>query len=100
MTVVSDPASGGASKVGLALALWAVFAALVFSVIVDFHTRVAAMDFMAAQYRRRASGVAVATIEAGFRPLVRQAARQAAPWPLLILVIGTGATLAAERHSR
>ena len=84
----------------LALVLWAVFAALVFSVIVDFHTRVAAMDFMAAQYRRSVSGAPLETIEHGFRPLARQAARQAAPWPILILAIGAGATVLAERHSR
>ena len=84
----------------IAVALWTVFAALVFSVIFDFHTRVAAVHFMAAQYQRRVQGVAVETIEQGFRPLVRQAARQSAVWPLLILALGTGATLAAERHSR
>ena len=84
----------------LALALWAVLAALVFSVIFDFHTRVAAVHFMAAQFQRRAQGVPVETIEQGFRPHVRQAARQSAIWPLLILALGTGATLAAERHSR
>ena len=84
----------------LALVLWAVFAALVFSVIFDFHTRVAAVHFMAAQYQRRVQGIPVETIEQGFRPLVRQAARQSAIWPLLILALGTGATLAAERHSR
>jgi hypothetical protein len=84
----------------LNLALWAVFAAFVFSVIFDFHTRVAAIDFMAAQYQRRITGKPLETIEHGFRPLVRQAARQAAPWPILILAIGTGATVLAERHSR
>lgn len=84
----------------VALALWAVFAALVFSVIFDFHTRVAAMDFMAAQYQRRITGVPLETIEHGFRPLVQQAARRAAPWPILIFAIGTGATVLAERHSR
>jgi hypothetical protein len=83
-----------------ALALWAVFAALVFSVVVDFHTRVAAVQFMAGQFQRRGQGLPVDTLERGFRPLVRQAAWQAAPWPLLILALGTGATLAAERHSR
>lgn len=83
-----------------ALAVWAVFAALSFSVIFDFHTRVAAADFLAAQYQRRARGLPLDTIERGVRPLVRQAARQAAPWPLLIFAIGAGATLAAERHSR
>jgi hypothetical protein len=84
----------------LALALWAVFAALAFSVIFDFHTRVAAIDFMAAQYQRRITGAPLETIEHGFRPLVQQAARQAAPWPILIFAIGTGATLIAGRHSR
>ena len=59
----------------LNLALWAVFAAFVFSVIFDFHTRVAAIDFMAAQYQRRITGKPLETIEHGFRPLVRQAAR-------------------------
>jgi hypothetical protein len=84
----------------IALTLWAAFAVLAFSVIFDFHTRVAAVHFMAAQFDRRVTGAPVETIEHGFRPLVRQAAWRAAPWPLLILALGTGATLAAERHSR
>ena len=84
----------------MAVALWAVLAALVFSVIFDFHTRVAAAGFMAAQYQRRLHGKPLETIENGFRPLVRAAAWKAAPWPLLILLVGTGAALAAERHSR
>lgn len=89
------------SRAGRAsLALWATFAALVFSVVFDFHTRIAAVGFMASQFQRRAQGAPVDTIEHGFRPLVRQAAQQAAPWPLLILALGTGATLVAERHSR
>ena len=87
-------------KARLALALWAVVAALVFSVIFDFHTRVAAMQFMAGQYQRRVQGVPVETIEHGFRPLVRQAAQRSAIWPLVILALGTGAALAAERHSK
>ena len=100
MTGFSGPDSGGALKVRVALVLWAVFAALVFSVVFDFHTRVAAVHFMADQFQRRVQGVPVDTIEHGFRPLVRQAAWRAAPWPVLILALGTGATLAAERHSR
>lgn len=86
--------------VKIALILWAVLAALVFSVVFDFHTRVAAAGFMAAQHQRRVRGVPLDTIANGFRPLVRAAAWQAAPWPLLILVVATGATLVAERHSR
>jgi hypothetical protein len=81
-----------------ALALWAILAGLVFSDIQDHHTRVAAIGFMAAQYERRARGEPLETIENGFRPLVRQAARQAAPWPLLIFVVGAGATVLAGRH--
>jgi hypothetical protein len=89
------------SRAGVAaLTLWTLFAALAFSVVFDVHTRVAAVHFMADQYQRRARGAAVDTIERGFRPLVRQAAWRAAPWPVLILAFGTGATLAAERHSR
>ena len=100
MTASFSRAADGAFKVRVALVVWAVFAALVFSVIFDFHTRVAAFHFMAAQYQRRIQGAPVETIEQGFRPLVRQAAWRSAVWPLLILALGTGATLAAERHSR
>jgi hypothetical protein len=84
----------------LALGLWAVFAALVFSVVFDVHTRAAAADFMAAQYHRRVQGAPLATIDGGFRPLMHAAAWRAAPWPIAILVVAAGATLAAERHSR
>ena len=84
----------------VALGLWAVLASLVFSVVFDFHTRVAAHQFMAAQYQRRLQGTPLQTIENGFRPLVRAAAWHASPWPILILVVGTGATVVAERHSR
>lgn len=97
---MSSAGEPSARRTVLALALWAAFAVLVFSVIVDVHTRVAATEFMTAQFERRRQGAPLHTIEQGFRPLVRQAAWRAAPWPLLILAIGTGATLAAERHSR
>ena len=88
------------SRTAVALVLWTVLAVLVFSVVFDFHTRVAAKDFMAAQYQRRLQGVAVETLDNGFRPLVRAAAWKAAPWPLLILAIAAGATVVAERHSK
>ena len=88
----------GAAKV--AIALWAVFALVLFSVTFDVLTRVAAGKFMSAQYHRRVTGVPLETIDNGFRPLMHQAARDAAVWPLLLLALGTGATFAAERHSR
>jgi hypothetical protein len=82
----------------LAFALWTVLAAFVFNVIFDHHTRVAAAGFMAAQYERRSQGIPLDTIENGFRPLVRQAAWRAAPWPVFILAVGTGAAVLAGRH--
>jgi hypothetical protein len=84
----------------ITLALWAVLAAIVFSVTFDFLTRTAAGEFMVAQAHRRIKGAPLDTIDNGFRPLVREAARRAAVLPALILVLGTGATLVAERHSR
>jgi hypothetical protein len=84
----------------VALGLWAVCASLVFSVVCDVLTRAAAADFMAAQYHRRVQGAPLETIAGGFRPLMHAAAWQAAPWPIALLVVAAGATLAAERHSR
>ena len=84
----------------LALALWAILAVAVFSVTFDWRTRRAARQFMAQQSARRTQGVPVDTIEAGFRPMVRSAARQSAVWPALILIGGTGAILIAARRSK
>jgi hypothetical protein len=83
----------------LALLLWAVLAVAVFSVTFDWQTRVAAWQFMGQQIERRAQGLPLDTIESGFRPRVRSAARQSAVWPLLILTGGTGAVLIASRRS-
>ncbi len=86
------------SPARVALALWAVLAVAVFSVSFDWQTRVAAWQFMGRQVERRAQGLPLDTIEHGFRPLVRSAARQSALWPLLILFGGTGAVLIAARR--
>ena len=85
----------------LALALWIVLALAVFSVMFDHRTRLAGFEFLTAQAQRRAQGVPLDTIENGFRPLVRSAAVQSAPWPLLILVAGSSAVwLASRRQAR
>lgn len=83
----------------IALALWVVFAVAVFSVTFDWQTRKAAWQFMAQQTERRAQRQPVATIEDGFRPMVRTAAAQASVWLLLILATGTGAVLVASRRT-
>jgi hypothetical protein len=82
----------------LALVLWAVLALAVFSVTFDWHTRLAGWQFMAQQVDRRAQGTPLDSIENGFRPMVRQAALQSSLWPLVILLGGTGAVLAAARR--
>lgn len=87
------------AKAGVAVALWAVFAVAVFSVTFDWQTRVAAWQFMGRQVERRAQGLPVDTIENGFRPMVRSAARQSSVWLLVILTGGTGAVLLASRRS-
>ena len=90
---------GPASLVKLALALWAVLALAVFSVTFDWQTRVSAWQFMRQQAERRAQGLPLETIEHGFRPMVRAAARQSSVWLLLILAGGTAAVGVAARRS-
>jgi hypothetical protein len=85
----------------LALALWAVLALAVFSVTFDWQTRLAGWQFVRQQVDRRARGLPLETIENGFRPMVRAAARQSSVWLLVILAGGTGAVwLAARRESK
>lgn len=84
----------------LAIGLWAVLAIAVFNVTFDWQTRVAGHAFAASQVRRHASGLPVATINEGFRPMVRSAARQSGVWLGLILGTGVVATAAASRASK
>jgi hypothetical protein len=83
----------------LAVVLWAVLAVAVFSVTFDWQTRVAAWQFMGQQAERRAQGLPLDTIENGFRPKVRSAARQSSVWLLLILTGGGAATLLLARSA-
>ncbi len=83
----------------LAVALWAVFAFAVFNVTFDWQTRVAGLEFAAGQLRRHAAGAPVATINEGFRPMVRAAAVRSSGWLALILGTGVIATIVATRTS-
>jgi hypothetical protein len=87
------------SPITLSLALWAVLALAVFSIIFDARTRAAGVGFVAAQAARRAQGAPLDTIDHGFRPRVRAAAAESAVYPVVILVIGTGATLVVARSA-
>ena len=83
----------------LAVALWAVFAFAVFNVTFDWQTRVAGLEFAAAQLRRHAAGQPVATINEGLRPMVRAAAVRSSGWLALILGTGVIATIVVTRTS-
>lgn len=84
----------------LAIGWWAMCAVVVFSVTFDWQTRAAGVAFADAQIRRHAAGLPVATINEGFRPLVRAAALRSSGWLGLILGGGALATAAAARASK
>lgn len=84
----------------LAIGLWAVFAFAVFNVTFDWQTRTAGLVFAGTQLHRHAAGLPVATINEGFRPMVRAAALRSSVWLGLILGTGVIATAAASRTSK
>ena len=79
----------------LAIGLWWLLAIVVFNVRFDWQTRVANHSFVASQLTRQKQGLPVLTINDGFRPMVRAAARDAAVWPVLIAAAGSVATAIA-----
>jgi hypothetical protein len=86
-------------QAGVAIALWVVLACAVFSVTFDWQTRTAGLHFAGEQVRRHAAGQPVATINEGFRPMVRAAALRSGVWLGLILGVGVIATAVATRTS-
>jgi hypothetical protein len=88
------------TRARLAIALWAVFAFAVFNVTFDWQTRLAGLEFAGAQSHRHAAGQPVATINEGFRPMVRAAAVRSSGWLGLILGTGVIATIAATRTDK
>jgi hypothetical protein len=81
----------------VALGLWLLLAIVVFNVRFDWQTRAAGNAFVRSQIVRHQQGLPTQTINDGFRPLVRDAARDAALWLLVVAVAGTAATMAARR---
>ena len=80
-----------------AIGLWIVFALAVFCVSFDWQTRIAGNQFVQAQLLRYRQGQPTISINDGFRPMVRAAARRSAVWLVVIAVAGTGAVMAAGR---
>jgi hypothetical protein len=80
-----------------AIGLWMLLAIAVFSVSFDWQTRVAGHQFVQAQLLRQRQGQPTISINDGYRPMVRSAARRSAVWLVVIAVAGTGAVMTAGR---
>ncbi len=81
----------------LAMGLWLLFAIVVFNVRFDWLTHAAGLTFVQQQVSRQHAGLPPVSINDGFRPMVRDAARRAATWLFTIAVAGTAATALAAR---
>jgi len=87
-------------SVKLALGLWLLLAIVVFNVRFDWQARMANYAFVRSQVVRHRQGLPTLSINDGYRPMVRDAAQQAAVWLLVIAAAGTAATVAANRGRR
>ena len=79
------------------MGLWLLLAMAVFSVKFDWDVRAANHAFVRSQIVRHQQGLPTLTINDGFRPTVRGAARHAAVWLAAIAATGTAATAVAAR---
>ena len=86
--------------VRLAIGLWLLLAIVVFNVKFDWDVRAANHAFVRSQIVRHQQGLPTLTINDGFRPMVRDAARDAAVWLAAIAAAGTAATVVASRGRR
>lgn len=84
--------------VRLALSLWLLFAAAVYSVTSDRQTKAAGRAFAHEQLSRYQRGERLLTINQGFRPRVRAIAAQSGAWSLVIAGAGAAATAWAARR--
>lgn len=87
-------------SVRLAVGLWCLLAVVVFSVTFDWETRAAGHAFVASQVARQQAGLPTISINDGFRPMVRAAARHSAVWLVGIATVGIAATTVAGKQKR
>ena len=87
-------------RVRLALGLWLLLAIVVFNVRFDWLTRAAGHAFVRSQIVRHEQGLPTSSINDGFRPMIRAAARQSALWLAVIAAAGAAATALAARAQR
>jgi hypothetical protein len=86
--------------VAVAMGLWLLLAIVVFNVRFDWQTRIAGRAFVQSQIARHRQGLPTLTINDAFRPMVRDAAREAAVWLTAIAAAGAAATTLAVRAQR
>ena len=67
-----------------AIGWWILLAVVVFSVTFDWETRFAAHAFVHSQVARQQQGLPAITINDGYTPMVRAAARRSAVWLVVI----------------
>ena len=83
------------TQVRLAIGLWIVLAVAVFCVMFDWQTRVEGHRFVQSQVLRYEQGQPMISINDGYRPRVREAARRSALWLVVIAAGGTAASAIA-----
>ena len=77
--------------------LWLLLAVVMFNVTFDWETRAAGYAFVTSQVARHQAGQPTITINDGFRPMVRAAARHSAVWLVGIAAFGIAATTVAGK---
>ena len=86
--------------VKVALGLWLLLAIVVFNVRYDWQARMAGHAFVRSQIARHAQGLPTLSINDGYRPMVRAAARHSALWLAAIAAVGVAATTIAARAQK
>ncbi|MEP6783923.1 MAG: hypothetical protein ABI983_09650 [Acidobacteriota bacterium] len=85
---------------GWAIGLWLLLAIVVFNVRFDWQSRMAGHAFVHSQLLRQRQGLPPISINDGFRPMIRAAARDAAVWPAIIAAFGVASTAAIRARAR
>ncbi|HYB95591.1 MAG TPA: hypothetical protein VEC39_11490 [Vicinamibacterales bacterium] len=84
----------------VAIGLWLALAIIVFNVRFDWQTRIAGHVFVQSQLARHRQGLPPVSINDGFRPMVRDAAGEAALWLMAVSGFGLASVIAVQRVSR
>jgi hypothetical protein len=94
------PSPRSARQVKIAISLWLLLAIVVFNVRFDWRSRVAGHAFVQAQLARQQQRLPSISINDGFRPMVRDAARDAALWSVFIAAFGAASVAAVRPRQR